>query len=50
VPEVYQNNETSRTILPYTDFDDKLYIFNRETNIYEYNQNNTSGVKPEIWH
>ncbi|MDR0772575.1 MAG: hypothetical protein LBF15_06315 [Candidatus Peribacteria bacterium] len=43
-------NEIAKTVLPYTDFDDKSYIFNRETELYEANRDNVSGVKPEIWH
>lgn len=50
LPEVYKNNEVSKTILPYTDFEDKSYIFNTKTSRYEYNKDNITWIKPEIWH
>jgi hypothetical protein len=37
-----QDNEIAKTVLPYTDFLDKSYIFNRETNVYEENFDNIS--------
>ncbi len=50
LPNVFDNNTYSRTILPFTDFDDKVYIYNNETNRYEKNTDNQNGMKSEIWH
>jgi len=50
LPEVYKNGEVSKTILPYTDFEDKSYIFNTNSFRYEYNKDNIVWIKPEIWH
>jgi hypothetical protein len=30
LPEVYLKSNSSKTIVPYTDFEDKKYIFNHE--------------------
>ncbi|MDP2089997.1 MAG: FG-GAP-like repeat-containing protein [Candidatus Gracilibacteria bacterium] len=50
LPTVFDKNTYSRTILPLTDFDDKVYIYNHETNRYEKNVDNKDGLKSEIWH
>lgn len=50
IPTVHKNNEVSKTILPYTDFDDKSYIYNTDTQKYEYNKDNVTWVRSEIWH
>jgi len=50
LPEVYKNSEVSKTILPYTDFEDKSYIFNTSSLKYEYNKDNITWINPEIWH
>lgn len=50
LPIVYKENEVSKTILPYTDFDDKTYIYNTEEKKYEYNIENKDEAKSEIWH
>lgn len=50
MPVVFRANELSRTILPYTDFKDKSYIYNIESWQYEYNSENTSWIEAEIWH
>lgn len=50
LPVAYDNNIYSKTILPYTDFEDKVYIFNHETNRYENNSDNKNWISSEIWH
>jgi len=50
LPIVYKDNEISKTILPYTDFEDKSYIYNLENSKYEYNKDNTTWTDPEVWH
>ena len=48
LPVVYRWEDFSRTVLPYVDFDDKTYIYNRENGRYEYNKNWNVEIKPEI--
>ena len=50
LPIVYNNNDSSKTILPFTDFQDKVYIYNKQTNKYEKNSENINWLKSEIWH
>jgi len=50
LPVVYKDNESSRTILPFTDFEDKSYIYNHVTNKYEENEENVDWLKAEVWH
>ncbi len=50
LPIVYDNNDSSKTILPFTDFEDKKYIYNKKTLRYEKNDSNITGLKSEIWH
>lgn len=50
LPNIYDNNTYSRTILPFTDFEDKVYIYNHDTDRYEKNTDNRDGLKSEIWH
>ncbi len=52
IPLAYaqKDSQTSKTILPYTDFEDKSYIYNENTWIFTYNSKNIWWIKPEIWH
>lgn len=50
LPQVYKNGAFSRTILPFTDFENKSYIYNHITNKYEYNTDSLWDLNPEIWH
>ena len=50
LPEVYLKSNSSKTIVPYTDFEDKKYIFNHENQKYEENLENLDWIKSEIWH
>jgi hypothetical protein len=50
LPEVYKNNNSKKTLLPYVDFEDKKYIYNHKTLKYEENNDNIDDLKAEIWH
>ena len=50
LPVVFKDNESSKTILPFTDFEDKSYIYNHVTNKYEENEENIGWLKAEVWH
>ncbi len=50
IPIVKNGDNYSKTILPYTDFEDKLYIFNHKTLLYEKKEDQSNNIKPEIWH
>jgi hypothetical protein len=47
---VYDGNKSDDTIVPYTDFEDKMYIYNHATSKYEKNTKNKDGLQSEIWH
>ena len=38
------------SVLPYTDFDDKAYVYSHDTQRYEASSENISGISPEVWH
>ena len=49
LPRVYKWNEFTRTALPYVDFINKAYVYNKETKRYEENTSSTSSeIKPEV--
>lgn len=50
IPEVYLQSNSSKTIVPYTDFEDKQYIYNHENWKFEENEDNINWIKSEIWH
>jgi hypothetical protein len=50
LPIAYDKNNSAKTILPFTDFEDKVYIYNHKINKYEKNKSNQHGMKSEIWH
>lgn len=50
LPLAFKKGESAKTILPFTDFEDKAYIFNESTWKYEFNSDNISWLTPEIWH
>jgi len=50
LPLVFDWSNSSRTILPFTDFEDKVYIYDHATNSYIKNNDNRDGLKSEIWH
>ncbi len=49
-PVVFDGDKSSQTIFPYTDFEDKKYVYNHQTQKYETNSNNLGWLKAEIWH
>lgn len=48
LPRVYKWNEFSRTALPYVDFINKSYVYNKETKRYEENSSSNSEIKAEV--
>ncbi|PID87581.1 hypothetical protein CSB07_00690 [Candidatus Gracilibacteria bacterium] len=50
LPSVYSSSESQRSVLPYTDFENKSFIYDKETNKYKRNNKNHSEIKPEVWH
>ena len=50
VPFVFDGKSSSKTILPYTDFEDKAYIYDHEVWVYEKNQESEDDFSAEIWH
>jgi uncharacterized repeat protein (TIGR01451 family) len=49
MPVVNKNGNQFMSMFPYTDFQDKTYIYNSETKSFEMNPDNIFP-KPEIWH
>ncbi len=49
LPVVTKGGNKFLSMLPYTDFDDKIYIFNDETGNFERNSSATE-LEPEAWH
>ncbi|KKP40590.1 MAG: calcium-binding protein [Candidatus Peregrinibacteria bacterium GW2011_GWF2_33_10] len=49
LPIVNKNGNTFLSMYPYTDFEDKSYIYNSTTDSFEYNQD-AKNRAPEIWH
>lgn len=50
VPVVFDESSSSRTILPYTDFEDKSYTYDHNSDTYQPNPDAAIEVTPEIWH
>ncbi len=50
LPVVKNQENFSKTILPYTDFDNKTYVYNHEKEVYEKTENLNEKIDPEIWH
>jgi hypothetical protein len=50
IPQAYDGNKSDDTILPYTDFEDKMYIYDHKTTKYQKNTGNKNWLKSEIWH
>jgi len=50
LPLINNLTDSSISIAPYVDFEDKAFIFNHKTWKYEKNNNAKEKFKPEIWH
>ncbi len=50
LPVVKNQENFSKTVLPYTDFDNKTYVYNHEKEVYEKSENLNEKIEPEIWH
>ncbi len=50
LPVVENRGSYEKTVFPYVDFDQKLYIFDETKKIFQLNKNVISTPKAEIWH
>lgn len=50
LPLVFDGQSFSTSVFPFVDFEDKGYIYNHETEVYEKDAQNASDMKAEIWH
>jgi hypothetical protein len=50
LPIASESNNFAKTILPYVDFENKGYIFNHTTWVYEKDTQLTEPIKADIWH
>lgn len=49
LPKVYKWEDSAKTVLPYVDFDEKSFIYNKENKRYEENSDNLNyKIKPEV--
>ncbi len=50
VPVVHDSGQSSKTLFPYIDFEDKKYVYDHATKKYQVNNNSREEFSPEIWH
>jgi hypothetical protein len=50
LPSVYNGTTFAHTMLPYVDFKDKVYVYDRERQRYVFSENNSDGISAEVWH
>jgi len=50
LPLVFSGNNSSRTLLPYIDFEEKSYIYDHEDKTYKLDDDAPAELSPEIWH
>ncbi|MDP5038824.1 MAG: hypothetical protein NWP80_00060, partial [Candidatus Gracilibacteria bacterium] len=50
LPVVQNSQNSQKTVFPYVDLDDPLYIFDEINNIFRLNENIKGDPKAEIWH
>ncbi len=50
LPVVENNWEFEKTVFPYVDFDDKLYVYDNSLKRYKLNENTKNTPSVEIWH
>ena len=50
LPVVHKNDKTFISLYPYTDFEEKAFVYNQEKNYYEYTDKALTVERPEIWH
>lgn len=50
IPIVKDLENYSKTIVPYTDFENKTYVYNQEKEVYEKSLNWNQKIEAEIWH
>lgn len=50
LPVVHKNDKTFLSLYPYTDFDEKAFVYNQTKNYYEYTDKSLTNERPEVWH
>lgn len=50
LPVVENGGSYEKTVFPYVDFEEKLYIYNENEKLYTLNKNSIKTPKAEIWH
>jgi len=50
LPIIEDTWKTTKSIVPFTDFEDKQFIYNHKTKLFEKNRENLNWLKPEIFH
>ena len=47
---VWENWERMKSMIPYVDFEDKRFVYDFNTKVFERNKSNVDWLKVEIWH
>jgi len=50
LPVVHKDEKTFISLYPYTDFEEKAFVYNQEKNYYEFTDKGLTIERPEIWH
>lgn len=50
IPVVHKDDLTFPSLYPYVDFDDKSFVYNSRSDIYEYSPNAPTNIEVDIWH
>jgi len=50
LPVIHNDEKTFLSVYPYTDFNQKNFIYNFKTGFYEVSTENMSDPNPDIWH
>lgn len=50
LPVVHKDDISFPSLYPYVDFDDKSFVYNSRSNLYEYSSSAPTNVEVDIWH
>ena len=50
IPVVHRDGDSFPSLFPYVDFDDKRFVYNNRSHIYQYTPNAVENSDVEIWH
>lgn len=50
LPMVEKDGTNFPSVYPYVDFDDKVFVYDKSSDQYSYNQENDGIESAEIWH